>query len=69
MEIMCDILDRVARKGLTEKMTFESRPAEDDEAKPCGYLEKEHSYRDTTGSEALRWKWTLYVGETGCSAS
>lgn len=24
MEIMCDILDKVARKGLAEKMTFES---------------------------------------------
>lgn len=40
MEITCDILDRVARKGLTEKMTFESRPVEGYEANHVDILRK-----------------------------
>lgn len=63
---MCDTLDRVATKGLTEKVTFELRPAEGEGANPLDILRKS---RETTGAEALRQKCTLCVGETGRSAS
>lgn len=53
MEIMCDTLDRVATKGLTEKVTFELRPAEGEGANPMDSLRES---RETTGAEALRQK-------------
>lgn len=59
-------LDRVARKGLTEKVTLQSGPAESDESKPCCHLEEEHSRQRYICAEALRWNCTLCVGETGC---
>lgn len=58
--------DRVARKGLSEKVTFQSRPIEGDEPEPCCHCEEQHSRQSSICAEALRWKCTLCVGETGC---
>lgn len=59
-------LDRVSKKGLTGKVTFLSRPAEGDEPKPCCHREEKHSRQSFIPAEALQWKCTLCVGETGC---
>lgn len=47
-------LDRVTGKGLTERMTFGSRPAESDGANHWDILRKSIPGRDTTDAEALR---------------
>lgn len=62
----CDILDRVATKGLTEKVAFEPRKTcRRWWRKPCGYLEEEHSgQRHWCGDPEV--EMYILVGETGC---